>query len=106
MKWLLPIFLLITLSFGMSKEEAQKYIVEYGCVGCHSFNKKVVGPAYRWIAQRYRQEYSKNPEEVLNRLLNHVLKGTVGNWGDVPMPPQPVPAEKEKEFIRFILENL
>ncbi|HET9374101.1 MAG TPA: c-type cytochrome [Chthoniobacterales bacterium] len=53
-----------------------------GCSACHAINKKVVGPAFRDVAAKYRRQ--SNAEQ---RLIESVKNGSEGLWGDVPMPP-------------------
>lgn len=57
-----------------------------GCFECHSVDKKVVGPAYRDVAARY-----KDDPKARAALIETVKKGGKGHWSDitngVPMPP-------------------
>ena len=51
------------------------------CMSCHSVDHKVVGPAFKSVAAKYR---GKNAE---GQLVQKVMKGGSGVWGSVPMPP-------------------
>lgn len=57
-----------------------------GCLVCHQIDKKVVGPAWRDVAIRYRDDPSAEA-----RLIAKVTEGGKGNWtevtGGVAMPP-------------------
>jgi len=53
-----------------------------GCTGCHEVDEKLIGPAYRDVATRYR-----NQPEALQGLFKKVRAGGKGSWGDTPMPP-------------------
>ncbi len=57
-----------------------------GCLACHSIDKKVVGPAWKEVAARY-----KNDTQAKSKLVNKVKTGGKGNWthvtGGTPMPP-------------------
>lgn len=53
-----------------------------GCLACHAVDKKVVGPAFREVAEKY-----KDDPTAADRLAEKILKGGVGVWGPVPMPP-------------------
>ncbi len=57
-----------------------------GCLACHGVEKKVVGPAWKDVAARYRGQ-----EGARDQLLDKVKNGGKGNWtevtGGVPMPP-------------------
>ena len=53
-----------------------------GCIGCHEVDETLIGPAYREVAKRYR-----NQPEALQALFKKVRAGGKGNWGDAAMPP-------------------
>ena len=57
-----------------------------GCLKCHSVDMKVIGPAYRDVAMKYRSDPGAR-----QTLIEKVTKGGKGNWtqitGGVPMPP-------------------
>jgi cytochrome c551/c552 len=57
-----------------------------GCLACHQVDRKVVGPAWKDVAARY-----KNNANAKSQLINKVKVGGKGNWTDVtggmPMPP-------------------
>ena len=52
------------------------------CLGCHSVDAKVVGPAYKDVAVRYRGD-----PQALAEVETSIHDGGHGKWGDVPMPP-------------------
>ena len=57
-----------------------------GCLACHSVDKKVVGPAWKDVAAKY-----KGQADAKSVLIGKVKKGGKGNWtkvtGGAPMPP-------------------
>lgn len=57
-----------------------------GCFDCHNVDKNKVGPAYREVAARYR-----NDAGARERLTNKIKNGGKGNWTEVTggkaMPP-------------------
>ena len=57
-----------------------------GCLACHSVDKKVVGPAWKDVAAKY-----KGQADAKATLITKVKKGGKGNWtkvtGGAPMPP-------------------
>ena len=72
---------------------------KYNCFACHSVDKKVVGPAYKDVAAKYRGD--KGAEA---KLIEKVKKGGVGVWGQIPMPPNAsVPAPDVKALVDWIL---
>jgi cytochrome c len=69
------------------------------CLACHSVDKKVVGPAYKDVAAKYRGQ-----KGVEAKLVEKVLKGGKGVWGDVAMPANPQVNEAEaKQLVSWIL---
>jgi len=52
-----------------------------GCLSCHSETKKIIGPAFRDIAEKYR----KTPT-AQQYLALRVKNGGSGIWGVVAMP--------------------
>ncbi len=53
-----------------------------GCLACHTVDKKLVGPAYRDVAKKY-----KGDKKAKDKLIAKVKAGGAGVWGPVPMPP-------------------
>jgi cytochrome c len=53
-----------------------------GCLACHAKDKKLVGPAYKDVAAKY-----KGQADAVAKLSEKVRKGGQGVWGPVPMPP-------------------
>ena len=51
------------------------------CLGCHAVDKKIVGPGFQAVAQKYKS----NPNAHAF-LKNKIAKGGAGSWGVVPMP--------------------
>ena len=64
--------------------------IKSGCFNCHQISTKVIGPAYKEIAAKYR-----NNPEALARVNHQITHGGSGQWGTIPMPPfsQFTPAE-------------
>jgi len=53
------------------------------CMACHGVGNKIVGPALRDIAAKY-----KGDAGAAQRLAGKVKAGSSGSWGPVPMPAQ------------------
>jgi cytochrome c len=69
------------------------------CTACHAIDKKLVGPAYRDVAKKY-----KGDAKAEAMLVEKVKKGGVGTWGQVPMPPNAsVKDEDVKTLVKWIL---
>lgn len=71
---------------------------KYGCVACHAVDHKVIGPAFKDVAAKYR---GQDAEE---KLIDKVRLGGSGNWGQVPMVPNPqVPDADLHAVVKWIL---
>jgi len=69
------------------------------CMSCHGIDKKIVGPAYKDVAAKY-----KGDKTALDRLVNKVHKGGSGVWGQIPMPPNPQVNDADaKTIVAWIL---
>jgi sulfite dehydrogenase len=64
--------------------DAQQIATKYGCLGCHNPAVKLVGPAYRDIAAKY-----KTDPAALAKIDEQIHKGGSGKWGPIIMPPFP-----------------
>jgi cytochrome c len=70
------------------------------CTSCHTIEKKLVGPAWRDIAKKY-----KGDDGAAAKLEAKVAKGGAGVWGTMPMPPNApkVSAADIKTLVEFAL---
>ncbi len=69
------------------------------CFACHMVDKKVVGPAWKDVAAKYRGDAGAQL-----RLVNKIAKGGGGVWGSMAMPAQSQTSEAERiVLVRFIL---
>jgi cytochrome c len=72
-----------------------------GCLGCHSVEKRVVGPAFREVSAKYRAE-----PDAENRLVARLKQGSSGIWGPLAMPPYPGLAEADAlALVRWVLSR-
>jgi len=69
------------------------------CLACHGIEKKVVGPAFKAVADKYR-----NDPAALERLALKVRQGGNGAWGVVYMPANAqVSPEESKRLVAWVL---
>jgi cytochrome c len=74
---------------------------EKACLACHAIDKKVVGPSYKDVAAKY-----KGDAKAEAMLVQKVLKGGVGAWGQIPMPPNSTVKEAEaKILVKWVLSQ-
>lgn len=90
---------------GDASQEAMLSLArKSGCLACHAINKKIVGPAWIVVSQRYKS----NPQ-IRERLINKVKGGGRGAWteivGNVAMPPYSprVSDEDIAKLVDFVL---
>ena len=71
------------------------------CLACHSITAKIVGPAYKDVAAKYAGQAGAE-----DQLVQKVLTGGAGVWGQVPMPPNSQVTESEaRQLVRWVLQR-
>src|SRR5688500_974554 len=81
------------------REKGLELIAQSDCLTCHKVDEKFVGPPYREVAQKYNLD-----DTTRNRLADKIIKGGVGVWGNIPMPPHPqIPEGDAKAMVNYIL---
>ena len=84
MKPLLPVALLAAvLAAPAVAATPDENMTKAGCMACHAKDKKLVGPAFKDIAAKYKGQ------DVTAKLMEKVRKGGSGVYGPVPMTPNP-----------------
>ena len=69
------------------------------CMACHAVDKKLVGPAYKEVAAKY-----KGDKAAEAKLVDKVKKGGVGVWGQIPMPANAQVSDADaKTLVKWIL---
>ena len=69
------------------------------CMACHALEQKLVGPAYKDVAAKYAGQ-----KDAAATLADKIQKGSVGVWGQVPMPANPqVSATEAKTLATLVL---
>lgn len=71
-----------------------------GCMNCHAVDKKLVGPAYKDVAAKYKGDAGAEA-----RLIKKVMEGGSGVWGKMPMPANrgKISDEELKTTVGWIL---
>lgn len=96
----LSIFSLATETHAQSVERLNSLAKTKNCFSCHSVEKKVLGPGFREVAQKY----GNKPD--VNVLAEKIKKGGVGKWGSVPMPANPQVSEAEAQELATLIMGL
>jgi cytochrome c len=88
-----------TSSTKIQISEGEKLIAKSDCIGCHNKDKKVVGPSYVDIANKYALN-----DKNINYLSGKIIKGGSGVWGSLPMGPHTSSTKDEaKSMVKYIL---
>ena len=91
------------LGFSAAAQAApEEAMTKAGCTACHSKDKKIVGPAFKDIAAKYKGQ------DVVGTLVQKVRTGGKGVYGPVPMPasgPDKISDDDLKAAIEFILKT-
>jgi cytochrome c len=70
------------------------------CMSCHAIDKKLVGPAYKDVAAKY-----KGDKGAVDKLAAKVKAGGKGAWGEIPMPPNNVTDDEAKKLVTWVLSQ-
>ena len=89
---------------GAEEEERRplgfRLIARSDCRSCHNTYLQTIGPSYVDVARRYI-----NNEENVTMLVNKVLQGGAGNWGEAAMTPHPdLPPAQARAMVNYIME--
>lgn len=87
---------LLAAGSAAANEELAK---KSACLACHTVDKKLVGPAYKDIAAKY-----KGQKDAEAKLIEKVKKGGSGVWGPIPMPPNTAVKDEDiKTLVKWVL---
>lgn len=80
---LLQLLIVAALGFSAQNAMADGAIIaeKGGCLTCHNVDTRKVGPAFKEIAAKYKDQ------DVTEKLIHKIKTGGRGNWGILPMPP-------------------
>ncbi len=72
------------------------------CLTCHAVDHKVVGPAYKDVAAKY-----KGDPTAQAKLVDKVKQGGKGVWGPIPMPPNSPQVKDEdiRTLVKWVLSQ-
>lgn len=102
--WLtIPVLLVFTS--GTMAQPMPEVARKAACAMCHKVDGKLIGPAFVWIAYKYRS----NREAGRQAIINQIIKGGQGKWtrytGGALMPPYDTTTTEAQrnELADFIL---
>ena len=71
------------------------------CMSCHTLDQKLIGPAFREVAARYKGDAAAE-----GRLAGKIRRGGSGAWGSTPMPSHPQMTQAEATALaRWVLSS-
>jgi S-disulfanyl-L-cysteine oxidoreductase SoxD len=70
------------------------------CTACHGVDSRLVGPAFREIAAKY-----KTQPDAVNYLSGKIRSGGQGAWGAIPMPAQSLSADDASRIARWLAQG-
>lgn len=74
-------------------------ITRYDCATCHQVDKKIIGPAFKEVANRYAGN-----DTAVTYLANKIINGGGGVWDTIPMSQHINLSELDAELIvKYIL---
>ncbi len=84
---------------ALDNAKAEAMMKKDGCAACHAIDKKLVGPSYVDVANKYR-----NDKGAAANLAKKVKAGGSGVWGQIPMPPNAAVSDADiKDLVEWIL---
>ena len=95
------VFAVATLAVASTAvaDELEDMMKKNGCNACHAEDKKIIGPAYKDVAAKY-----KGDSGAVAKLSEKVKKGGSGVWGPIPMPPNTQVSDADiKKMVELIL---
>jgi cytochrome c len=84
---------------ALDDAKAEALMKSGGCSVCHAVDKKLIGPAYKEVAQKHKGE-----ADAVAKLEKAVRSGSKDVYGGkIPMPPTP-PAKISDADLHALLE--
>ncbi|MFC0444344.1 c-type cytochrome [Pseudidiomarina halophila] len=77
-----------------ANEEAEKLAQQNACTACHGIENKIVGPAYKDVAEKYAGQ-----DNAVATLKDSIKNGGKGKWGQTPMPAQPQLSDEQLTLL-------
>lgn len=86
---------------ALSEADALALAKKSGCLVCHAIDRKVVGPAWKDVAAKYRGDAGAEA-----RLMDKIAKGGSGAWGSMAMPAHPKVGEADRRALAHFVLSL
>lgn len=79
---------------AMDATAAKALAGKSACLACHAVDKKMVGPAYKDVAAKH-----KDQADALEKVAARIKSGGSGMYGAIPMPAQPNLKDEELKLL-------
>lgn len=80
-------------------KKGETLISKSDCFACHKVTEKLLGPAYKDVANKYA-----NTKANIDYLVKKIKTGGSGVWGAIPMSPHPALSDDDAEaMVNYIL---
>ena len=101
--WLMAAALFGTLAAAQPAQAADelKLATARNCMTCHTIERRVVGPSYKSIAQKYR-----SAPAAVDKLAPLTRAGGSASFGAVPIPASPQVSDAEARRLAAWILNL
>jgi cytochrome c len=107
MFWLLSVIavLLGGTTAAQAAPQMPEVATKTACITCHAIDRKLIGPAWTWVAYKYKDDKETGKMEIMDQIAN----GGKGRWtmytGGIIMPPMKAQTTEEQraELADFIL---
>ena len=92
--------LMFGFNLANAADPAEALAQKSGCLMCHGIQNAVLGPSYKDVAQKYKDD--KTAEA---KLVEKVKVGGSGVWGKMPMPANSPKVKDDdiKTIVKWIL---
>ncbi|MDP1594944.1 MAG: hypothetical protein Q8L80_11975 [Gallionella sp.] len=85
----------------VSEADALALAKKNNCLACHAIDRKMVGPAWKDVAAKYRGDAGAEAH-----LANKIAKGGSGVWGSMAMPGNSKISEADRTTLAKFVLNL
>jgi cytochrome c len=100
MKSNLPLAFVLAAVLGVSMQAhaSADLAKSKNCLGCHAIDRKVLGPSFKDVAQKYASVKGADA-----KLASKIAEGGSGVWGNIAMPPNAVSAQEAQILAKWVL---
>ncbi len=76
-----------------------------GCVMCHKVESKLIGPAFAWIADKYKDDKAAGKKAIVDQIIKGGNRKWIRYTGGILMPPyESTTTEQQRdELAEFIM---